>query len=99
MRARTARHREVVAGVRRGFIGVIFWRDRVLRLPCAFEHDRQTMHDHRQKAADHQPEDDRETILRRERQRLVAVIPVRTSLEAYFVEKLRGAETTAGSTI
>jgi hypothetical protein len=36
--------------------------------------------------------------LRRERQRLVAVIPVRTSLEAYFVEKLRRAETTAGST-
>ena len=35
-------------------------------------------------------------ILRRERQRLIAVIPVRTSLEAYFVEKLRRAETTAG---
>ena len=34
--------------------------------------------------------------LRRERQRLIAVIPVRTSLEAYFVEKLRCAETTAG---
>ena len=37
-------------------------------------------------------------ILRRERQRLIAVIPVRTSLEAYFVEKLRRAETTAGKT-
>jgi ABC-2 type transport system ATP-binding protein len=37
-------------------------------------------------------------ILRRERQRLIAVIPVRTSLEAYFVEKLRRAETTAGRT-
>jgi ABC-2 type transport system ATP-binding protein len=36
-------------------------------------------------------------ILRRERQRLIAVTPVRTSLEAYFVEKLRRAETTAGS--
>jgi ABC-2 type transport system ATP-binding protein len=34
-------------------------------------------------------------ILRRERQRLIAVTPVRTSLEAYFVEKLRRAETTA----
>lgn len=38
-------------------------------------------------------------ILRRERLRLVAVIPVRTSLEAYFVEKLRRAETTAGRTV
>jgi ABC-2 type transport system ATP-binding protein len=37
-------------------------------------------------------------ILRRERQRLISVIPVRTSLEAYFVEKLRCAETTAGKT-
>jgi hypothetical protein len=37
--------------------------------------------------------------LRRERQRLIAVIPVRTSLEAYFVEKLRHAETTAGRTV
>jgi ABC-2 type transport system ATP-binding protein len=37
-------------------------------------------------------------ILRRERQRLVAIIPIRTSLEAYFVEKLRRAETTAGTT-
>jgi ABC-2 type transport system ATP-binding protein len=38
-------------------------------------------------------------ILRRERLRLIAVIPVRTSLEAYFVEKLRRAETTAGRTV
>jgi len=30
---------------------------------------------------------------------LIAVIPVRTSLEAYFVEKLRHAETTAGRTV
>ena len=37
--------------------------------------------------------------LRRERLRLIAITPVRTSLEAYFVEKLRRAETTAGSTI
>ena len=37
-------------------------------------------------------------ILRRERLRLIAVTPVRTSLEAYFVEKLRRAETTAGTT-
>ena len=36
--------------------------------------------------------------LRRERQRLISITPVRTSLEAYFVEKLRRAETTAGST-
>ncbi|HTA48996.1 MAG TPA: ABC transporter ATP-binding protein [Verrucomicrobiae bacterium] len=35
--------------------------------------------------------------LRRERQRLVAITPVRTSLEAYFVEKLRHAETSVGS--
>jgi ABC-2 type transport system ATP-binding protein len=34
--------------------------------------------------------------LRRERLRLIAITPVRTSLEAYFVEKLRRAETTAG---
>jgi ABC-2 type transport system ATP-binding protein len=34
--------------------------------------------------------------LRRERVRLIAVTPVRTSLEEYFVEKLRVAETTAG---
>jgi ABC-2 type transport system ATP-binding protein len=37
--------------------------------------------------------------LRRERQRLIAITPVRTSLEAYFVEKLRRSETTAGSTV
>jgi ABC-2 type transport system ATP-binding protein len=37
-------------------------------------------------------------ILRRERLRLVSVTPVRTSLETYFVEKLRHAETTAGTT-
>jgi ABC-2 type transport system ATP-binding protein len=36
--------------------------------------------------------------LRRERQRLIAITPVRTSIEAYFVEKLRRAETTAGTT-
>jgi ABC-2 type transport system ATP-binding protein len=35
--------------------------------------------------------------LRRERQRLVAITSVRTSLEAYFVEKLRHAETSVGS--
>jgi ABC-2 type transport system ATP-binding protein len=35
--------------------------------------------------------------LRRERLRLVAITPVRTSLEAYFVEKLRHAETSVGS--
>jgi ABC-2 type transport system ATP-binding protein len=34
--------------------------------------------------------------LRREPLRLIAIIPVRTSLEAYFVEKLQRAETTAG---
>jgi ABC-2 type transport system ATP-binding protein len=37
--------------------------------------------------------------LRREGLRLIAVIPVRTSLEAYFVEKLRHAETTVGTTV
>jgi ABC-2 type transport system ATP-binding protein len=37
-------------------------------------------------------------VLRRERQRLIAITPVRTSLEAYFVEKLQHAETTAGKT-
>ena len=37
-------------------------------------------------------------ILRGERQRLIAVTPVRTSLEAYFVEKLKRAETAAGTT-
>jgi len=36
--------------------------------------------------------------LRRERMRLIAITPVRTSLEAYFVEKLRRAESTAGTT-
>jgi len=36
--------------------------------------------------------------LRRERLRLIAITPMRTSLEAYFVEKLRRAETTAGGT-
>ncbi len=36
--------------------------------------------------------------LRRERLRLIALTPMRTSLEAYFVEKLQRAETTAGST-
>jgi ABC-2 type transport system ATP-binding protein len=36
--------------------------------------------------------------LRRERLRLIAITPVRTSLEDYFVEKLRSAETTAGRT-
>jgi ABC-2 type transport system ATP-binding protein len=36
--------------------------------------------------------------LRRDRQRLIAITPVRTSLEAYFVEKLQRAETTAGRT-
>jgi ABC-2 type transport system ATP-binding protein len=35
-------------------------------------------------------------VLRRECLRLIAIIPVRTSLEAYFVEKLQHAETTAG---
>ncbi len=37
--------------------------------------------------------------LRRDRLRLIAITPVRTSLEAYFVEKLRRAETTAGRTV
>ncbi len=37
--------------------------------------------------------------LRRDRYRLIAVTPVRTSLEAYFVEKLRRAETVAGRAI
>jgi ABC-2 type transport system ATP-binding protein len=35
--------------------------------------------------------------LRRERLRLIALTPMRTSLEAYFIEKLRRAETMAGS--
>jgi ABC-2 type transport system ATP-binding protein len=34
--------------------------------------------------------------LRRERLRLIALTPMRTSLEAYFVEKLQRAETSAG---
>jgi hypothetical protein len=38
-------------------------------------------------------------ILRRERLRLIAIIPVRTSLETYFVEKLRRAETVAGKAV
>jgi ABC-2 type transport system ATP-binding protein len=37
--------------------------------------------------------------LRRERLRLIAITPVRTSLEAYFVEKLQHSETTAGMTV
>src|ERR1700693_5604200 len=37
--------------------------------------------------------------LRRERLHLIAITPVRTSLEAYFVEKLRRAETMAGTTV
>ncbi len=37
--------------------------------------------------------------LRREHQRLISITPVRTSLEAYFVEKLRHAESTAASTV
>jgi len=37
--------------------------------------------------------------LRRERQRLIAITPVRTSLEAYFVEKLQHDETTAGRAV
>src|SRR5579871_6699848 len=36
--------------------------------------------------------------LRRERLRLISITPARTSLETYFVEQLRRAETTAGST-
>jgi ABC-2 type transport system ATP-binding protein len=36
--------------------------------------------------------------LRRERIRLIAITPVRTSLEQYFVAKLQGAGTTAGRT-
>ena len=35
--------------------------------------------------------------LRRERIRLIALTPLRTSLEAYFVEKLQRAETSAGN--
>jgi ABC-2 type transport system ATP-binding protein len=36
--------------------------------------------------------------LRRERLRLIAVTPLRTSLESYFVEKLQHSEITAGTT-
>ena len=36
--------------------------------------------------------------LRHERMRLIAITPVRTSLEEYFVEKLQQAETSVGST-
>jgi ABC-2 type transport system ATP-binding protein len=36
--------------------------------------------------------------LRREQMRLISLTPVRTSLETYFLEKLRRAETTAGRT-
>ena len=35
--------------------------------------------------------------LRRERIRLIAITPLRTSLEAYFVEKLQHSQTTAGT--
>jgi hypothetical protein len=35
--------------------------------------------------------------LRREHLRLVSLVPVRTTLEQYFVEKLKRAEQTAGS--
>jgi ABC-2 type transport system ATP-binding protein len=37
--------------------------------------------------------------LRRERLRLIAITPLRTSLEAYFVEKLQRTQTTAGTTV
>lgn len=36
-------------------------------------------------------------LLRRERMRLVSIIPVRTSLEQYFVEKMKSSEKTAGA--
>jgi hypothetical protein len=36
-------------------------------------------------------------VLRRERLRLVSLVPVRTTLEQYFVEKLKRSEKTAGS--
>jgi ABC-2 type transport system ATP-binding protein len=35
--------------------------------------------------------------LRRERLRLISIIPLRTSLESYFVEKLQHSQTTAGT--
>jgi ABC-2 type transport system ATP-binding protein len=37
--------------------------------------------------------------LRRERLRLISIIPVRTSLESYFVEKVQQSETTAETTV
>lgn len=37
--------------------------------------------------------------LRRERLRLIAITPLRTSLEAYFVEKLQHSQTTAGTAV
>jgi ABC-2 type transport system ATP-binding protein len=45
------------------------------------------------------PENQQDTAidaLRRERIRLIAITPLRTSLEAYFVEKLQHSQTTAG---
>ncbi|HYT19556.1 MAG: ABC transporter [Acidobacteria bacterium] len=36
-------------------------------------------------------------VLRRERLRLISIIPLRTSLESYFVEKLQHSQTTAGT--
>jgi ABC-2 type transport system ATP-binding protein len=36
-------------------------------------------------------------VLRRERLRLISLVPVRTTLEQYFVEKLKRSEKTAGS--
>jgi hypothetical protein len=37
--------------------------------------------------------------LRREHIRLIAITPLRTSLEAYFVEKLQPTQATAGKTV
>jgi len=37
--------------------------------------------------------------LRRERLRLIAITPLRTSLEAYFVEKMQHSESTAGTLV
>lgn len=37
--------------------------------------------------------------LRRERIRLISITPLRTSLEAYFVEKLQRSQTTVGTTV
>jgi ABC-2 type transport system ATP-binding protein len=45
------------------------------------------------------PENQQDTaidLLRRERIRLIAITPLRTSLEAYFVEKLQHSQTTVG---